>query len=773
MTTTLHRIFVLLVLTVIALGGCGGDDDPGGSPGGGGGGTGVVARIEISPPGALFTPGASVQTFRAQAFDAANNPVQANVTWSSNAADVVAVASEGADSARATALKSLGSALVTAEAAGVKATVFAVAAEPAAGAVVLRDDQIVGLPTAVDTGKFGPGFRYKVDLVGVTAPVGAIVISSGAKTVAGRVVSAEGASVTVEQLKLSEVLPKLDIRQTLDLTQAPAASGGAKTQSRAGGIRPLIEKDFKIGPIDCKVEGAVGGFELAKQDFKLEPLNGLTYEIVWNDTDKNLVVTGEPRVTFELEPVVKGQIAGKVNCKAILREFIIPLPGVLGIFLGAAVPVGIGFELGATALVSKAGVNLKGDASAKVSFGFRCKAGDCTAVHDAESKGSLEATWIPPDFVLEDIRFEPTGEVFAFAKLEGGARFSSTLRFGAIDAQAGFKLEASLAREESQVKDTAYASSYKSSLAFSIGPADAVESFLKLLEVAVSLVKLEKVIPLATSPTGTSFKGGPASFKMGDNVTFDLAIDPKTAMFPVVGYNIESVRVYRKEQRPEGVALILANEVKPKAEETSFTIPWVATVDGETQGNFVAFIKTKVMDLRLEAGTSTSFGQITSPSGAVVFGATDGYSTIIPPGTEGQNPGSTPLAVGKLYFSTAPDGILVCAKKEEKGNTGHILLAFAKNTALVPGTYTFTSPNGPVVDGQFSAIVVGLGQACTEQYVDFVGGTLVLSAASATGAAGTVSLQSANGTSPGTFNLPMCTKTFAEQNPLSLTCLAP
>jgi len=654
--------------------------------------------------------------------------------------------------------------------------VFAVAAEPAPGAVLLRDDQIIGLPTAITPGApFGPGFRYKVEVSGgVSAPVGAILLSTGAKSVAGRVVSVENTSITVEQVTLAEALPRLDIRQKLDLTKASSGDPGVRPQSRTPGLRPLAEKEFKIGTLDCKVEGSLGSLEFNKKDYELSPLQDLTYDIAWNDTEKTIVVSGQPKVTFELEAVVKGQIEGKVGCKAMLKDYVIPLPGPLGIFLGAAVPVGIGFDVGAKAVVTEAGVNFKGDASAKLSFGFRCLSGACTSVNEAESSGNLTPKWIPPQFDLADTRFEPEAQVFAWAMLEGGARFSSTLRFDAIEAQAGFKLGGSFASEAAQAKAADYASSYKLGFVASVGPAGAAETFLRLVEVAVALLQFEMEIPLGDSPVGASLKGSPGSFKTGDTVTFALALDPMKAKFPLVGYNVESVRVYRKDVRPDGsVSLILANEAQPQGEQVDFQIPWVATLDGSVGSNFVAFVKTKLLDLRLEAATSTSFelsGGLTSPTG-VKLPATDGLATIVPPNTSG-NPGGAPLPTGKFYFSQVAEGILVCSKQERKAQTAYFEVAFAKDTALAPGTYTFTPALGPIASGTFSSQVVGVGglPLCTENYLDFTGGTLVLTEASTSGFVGTVTLINAGGTTTGAFSIPACAKTFAEFGALSFVC---
>jgi hypothetical protein len=775
MKTSIKAAFAMLVLTVAALGGCGGGDDPAGglAPVPVVGATGVVARIDISPPGALFAPGASTHTFQAQAFDAENRPIDATFTWSTNAADVVSVVGDGAHSADATAVKTLGSALITAEANGLKATVFAVAAEPAPGAVLVRDDQIIGLPTPVDAAAaFGPGFQYKVDLTeGVNAPVGTVILSTEAKSVAGRVVSAAGASVTVEQIKLTEAFPHLDIRQTLDLTQASSGGDGPRPTSRSpGDLRPLLEKEFKIGPsIECKLEGSIAAFELTKKDIALSPFKDLNYELAWNDTEKTIVVSGQPKVTFELEAVVKGQVSGTLNCKAILKDYVIPLPGVLGIFLGAAVPIGIGFELGAAAVITQAGVNLKGEAGAKLSFGFRCLDGVCASVTEAETSAAVTPKWIPPELDIANVKFEPQAQVFAWARFEGGARFSSTFRVQAIEAQAGLKLEGSFASESFQASQPDYASSYGLGFEASVGPAGAAASFLKLLDIAVALLKFEKKIPIASSPVGLSLDGAPGTFKAGDDVAFNVALDPTKVKLPVLGYNIESVRIYRKQVGADGkTSLILANEMVPQGEQVNFKIPWVATIDGTVGENFVAFVKTKVLpDLRLEAAATKEFGLaggLVLPTGEM-FPVSDGMFYV-------DNDGAV-VSKASIIFTKLPQGMLVCSKTTQKPDDTIVTLRFnTPGPSIAPGTFTLAQTSLEVGEFQANAQAIGPNCSSSSTTLGWASGTLVMTKASATQMAGTITMKdAAGGTTTGTFSIPSCTKTLAEIGSSVSTCV--
>ena len=90
---------------------------------------------------------------------------------------------------------------------------------------------------------------------------------------------------------------------------------------------------------------------------------------------------------------------------------------------------------------------------------------------------------------LSSTKLEPEAQVFAWAQLEGGARFDSMLRFEAIEAQGGVKLAGSFAGEDTQATDPDYASSYALSFEASAGAGRrAAGPFLQLAKVAVALL---------------------------------------------------------------------------------------------------------------------------------------------------------------------------------------------------------------------------------------------------------------------------------------------
>src|SRR5690606_16590344 len=110
------------------------------------------------------------------------------VTWQSSNPSTVSVSNDGL----ATAGAGRGSAQITAMAQGIRSQpALAFVASPAAGVVLIPDSMIVTDPVAVDpAAEYGPGWRYRIRLQGINLAVGQLVIGTGERSLAGRVVSA-------------------------------------------------------------------------------------------------------------------------------------------------------------------------------------------------------------------------------------------------------------------------------------------------------------------------------------------------------------------------------------------------------------------------------------------------------------------------------------------------------------------------------------------------------------------------------------------------------
>ncbi|HEY3499737.1 MAG TPA: hypothetical protein VGK73_33830, partial [Polyangiaceae bacterium] len=735
----------------IDAGGSGGGDDPPASPD-------AVVKIVIAPGGALLTPAEPSRRLAAHAFDADGNELRVEIDWTSNDPDTVTVDADGVVRAEQPA----GSALVTATAGDAKATIFVLAATPVDGALVVADEDFAGNPVAEDSSApFGEGYRYTIELAVEPPATGTILLASGDKPVAGRVVAVAGSRVTLEVVPLDEVFAELRIDETLALEEAPDVP------------IPDPTAEFKVGPFECEIDRGVVELEFAKKEKRLTGLNTLSYQLIWEDEHRKVEVRGKPGVAFELEPTLAAALNASVTCKVILKEYQIPIPGPAKLFLGAAVVLGAGVKLGGKIPVAGVGVNLKGEVEAELAMGAECVEGECSTLQEIEPEATVTPKLVAPDVSL---KFEPEAQAFVYADFEGGARFSSTLRTEAIQAQAGFKLAGSFASEETQAEDDDYASKYELSFEAEVGPGEAVNDFFGLIGFGLSFLKFERSVPLAGSPTGETL-ATVDTFATGDEVTFNVALEPESVELPVVGYNIEKVRIYRKEVRADGsVSLILANEAIAEEAQTQFAIPWVATLDGSIEDNFLVFVTSGLMELPLELGKAIPAprnGTLRLFSGDSLV-ATDGYAVDFP----AENPDDPPIRVARIYYGATPDTVLACSKQQYRGGFAFINVFVANTGELTPGTYTFSdwdAAGGPQ-PGTFLAfpttqpvpcVTLPEGVFCECGTSDtsgvFTSGELVLNDAEGGVLDGRVTLVTPGyGTSTGTFTMPLCEKTLEE-----------
>jgi hypothetical protein len=644
-----------------------------GEPNGEAGAADGVTKIVVEPGGVLLTPAAPSQKLVATAFDADGNEVAAEIVWETSDDGAIAVDADG------TVRRGDGvsSALVTARAGNVRATVVALAATPVADAVELADADITAGPFAEDPSvPFTEGYRYSIELGVDPPPVGRVLLTRGAKPIAGRVVAVEGAGVTLEVVPIDQIFAELAVNESLRLEDVSDQE------------IPSAASELKVGPFECETDVGGVALEFAKKTARPTGLGTLRYEIVWEDDQRSVEVRGQPGVTFELEPTLAAKLEGSVTCKMILKEYPIPIPGPAKIFLGAAVVVGAGVKLGGTIPIAGVGVNLKGDVLADLAMGASCREdGGCTTIRDIEPAVSVTPSVVAPEV---SVKFEPEAQAFLYAELEGGARFSTTLRTEAIQAQAGFKLAGTFATEQTQVEDDAYASNYELSFEAEVGPGSAVNDFFGLIGFGLSFLKFEKSERIAGSPTGRA-DATVSEFSAGDDVTFNVSLDPETVNLPIVGYNVEKVRIYRREPRAGGgTALILANEQVAEPDQTRFSIPWVATVDGVIEGSFVAFATTSLVSVPLEIGAvapGTRTGEFLSPF-LPALQANDGYVVELPVGNA-ENPGDVPLRIARVLYTVLPDALEICAEPRLRREVGYVSVNIAAEGELVAGTYPY------------------------------------------------------------------------------------
>ncbi len=225
-------------------------------------------------------------------------------------------------------------------------------------------------------------------------------------------------------------------------------------------------------------------------------------------------------------------------------------------------------------------------------------------VKEVTTQAKSEWKWVIPD-IFQGVKLEVGAYAFFYANVNAGpqgifrtlgAEGVGELEF--FEVKAGVKLEGKLASEATQAADKDYVSDYKTSIEIGITPSADTVAFLQLFAVVVpDKLEFKVAYDLDVSPTATA-TANQNTFKIGDSLKFNVKLD-KVKFLPL-DYNVESISIYRKEAG----SVILVAEAPVSEGQTSVDIPWIATLTGAIETNFIAFANTKVLPvLKLELAT--------------------------------------------------------------------------------------------------------------------------------------------------------------------------
>lgn len=620
----LRRPAALLLASLLAA--CGGGDTQDATPPPA---AAQVVRVELSPPALLFTAAGQNQRLRLRAFDDQGREITGvTATWSSSRESEVGVDASGTVSARA----AVGSGQVTASVNGVtSAPVLVSVARPAEGVVLLADSQIAGTPVAVDpNAEPDVDNPYEVLLTGIAAPApGTLLLGREGIALGGEVVQATpeagGVRVRLQPVPLARLMQTAQLKEEIDLRGLPlqlppevAALYSVERQGdeyvftpRAGALaspaargtkRALALHPFNLGPFKCEVatpELPVSLSQPALFSMKFEPRYIVDYDQAKGL--QRLLLSAD--TSFKLKANLQLNAAALVNvtCETTLYQRLAPLPGWAGLILAGELKAGVGFELEGSVTVPVLGAELTAESKGPMEVGVDCTSGTCVLARrwDPETKNDLR--FITPSQALANARSELFVFGYGFGKLKAGLTLVDQARVDVVTARGGLKLEAQLAPEATQLAPVpAGQTDYRSEIklhalaevaAGSINRGDSgLRKLLQRLGVfRVNLLKAQISKPLGVSPKGAATVDRGA-FADGDALTFKVQIDPQTADFPGLGYNVRRVRILRTADGllPREVARI---EATPG--QTAFELRWVAEgTAGESGGGFAAFVDT-------------------------------------------------------------------------------------------------------------------------------------------------------------------------------------
>jgi len=638
----------------------------------GDGGAPAVARVEAGPAGVLLTQIGASRQLSVVVFDAQNNPLNVPIVWTSSDPAIVSVDPAGVVHAAVTS----GTALITASAGSVQSEpVYAYVAAPVAGALLLTDSQIVSGPVAVDPGaEPSPGNAYEVVLRGVPGmPPGTIVINTEALVVGGQVVDVQpqGSDLLVRLVVVppQQLFTDFAFKRTIDLSkvpfETPADIAALYDVGQTGNTFVFTPKPPSAAVVlrGEKALAAVGTHALpplppfsdceASSEFgsglpvplSLTALPTFTIQIngtlvnEFTPQGRKIAVIATPVLTVTTVLEITSAFEAKIECKATLHRRRVRVPGWAGLFFGGDIEFGVGFEVAGKVTLVSAKVGGSASLSATIETGILCPTGtgNCALSGSATATSQLTPTFEAPS--LDQTRFEPSVNLFAFVSGELGNADLQQLQFKAIEAKVGAKLDFSYTLEALQIDNVDIVegrSKYALAVEGEIGPGLKLGDFLEYIGFDSFVpLKLAFSLPLGESPTGT-VTADSVSYLAGEPVSVTVQLNPaSTLFFAGTFYNVDRVVVLRKSGLLSTEAL--ATQIATDG-QTSFTLAFNSP-GFVSASELFAFVVPRFLALdppKLEIGSALGSLRMTALLPAQIFASAELGVTVDTPIGNGQ-----------------------------------------------------------------------------------------------------------------------------------------
>lgn len=572
---------------------------------------GPIARLELAPSAVLLTTVNEWRSLEVRAYDAAGQLIP-NVAY--DLLEFVSSSDEQihmSDFGDVEALVMPGSAVVRvrliADPGVASPPVLVTAAELSTDeeVVVLTDEDIASGPLLIDFFER----RYQVALTRSLTP-GTLILNSGGKPVMGRIVSVDpdagsgtfwtevqlvplttlfeslavSYSFTPEELSalIEEEPPLFASARTLNAMAGHAAASAAQPSARACNLE--VTASALTGAVSGNVTPSFGfDADLAISQGSLERFK--------------MIASGTMDASLRLNAALSAALEAQGSCKQPLARIVVPIGGPLSLLIGARIPVGITGSLRLLAQVNGPTVDFAQDIHSVMAVGVHYERGlGFLPVNQLQILASplTSDVHVPPS----SLRFKGTAFVGGTAGISLGVFGSGTPLFDLIDLKGGPLFEARFGEPYDVSTDTAYEAGYELKL---IGEAGAGRDIRETLESIFGAVPHPFNATFNTSTTlgvspkkGAVMKADRAAFTAGDLVTFRVELDPASATFPLLGYNVSEVRVYLRDEASSTARLVA--HTAATAGQTSFELTWTADRDGRatnpTSGldNFYAFV---------------------------------------------------------------------------------------------------------------------------------------------------------------------------------------
>lgn len=617
----------------LALSACGGGDENttpagGGSGGTGSGGTGsggsggsggtpppapapgALARLEMSPAGGMFVDTTERRTLTFRGFDANGVEVavpadQLSVTNDTGCFPLTRAA-DGSYEVRADCAASSGT--ITAQVGTVQslpAVFYSTQLQP--GVLPIPDVNVRSGPVAVDpTAVPGLGARFRAVFTGIATPApGTLIAGVGVQPISGRVVSTASAAtgaadveVIYELVGPTQLFREALVSASLSAAQskrAIVAAPGRLTVASARRTRPL-----GLGGAECKGDDPALAVLSGEFEAKVDPSLDMSLDFILSNGSVSFFrsrASGSLDLSGKAVINLGASVTGGVSCKLSLGYIPIPITGALAPLIAPIVPLEGKVELAAqvSANAFSFGAEYKQHVAAEFGLSY-------------EPVSSPDAPWNTVHTISADepqfgrnvsfpsqmsLRVKTT----AFVGLSSGLALGGALaRLEVIEVTAGPEFESKFGGTYDVATDGIYTSEYELKGKAAIGPGEHIQKFMErwlLSPKALDLsAKFEKSFARTALPKLATVDK--SSWGAGEPLAFTVELDPKTVNFPVVGYNVSEVRIYRLDYEPESRAVLVASAPATPG-QTSFAMQAMAERAGQAQDasdrpTFYAFV---------------------------------------------------------------------------------------------------------------------------------------------------------------------------------------
>jgi hypothetical protein len=344
---------------------------------------------------------------------------------------------------------------------------------------------------------------------------------------------------------------------------------------------------------------ATAGAKLSKNvvDISLGRTGTLTYV---DSKDDASLPPGFLQLRYQGEVTLSGSIGlkaeasfnGNVTCE-FKKSFVIPVAGFLSIIGSPAIPVGLGVSFDGKLVAASLELTLNGKIGVTFDLGVTCgpDGAACASFRNVEPINEMKPKVEVPN--ADQMRLKLDGSMYLLSGLDF-ALFGGLATYSIAEFKIGPTQSANLAFVDSQGNERDYASSYELNIGYSLGLGSDVKKLISYLGSGLVSVdaKLEDKLVLAKSATGTFAVDKPkiaANQKAMFTTTLTRDLD-----YWKLGYNVESVKLYRKKESSTTYDLMATIEASPGQSKFEWQFrPTEADYDGAMSTG--AFTVTQVM----------------------------------------------------------------------------------------------------------------------------------------------------------------------------------